>query len=296
MKSKVVVFGSTGLVGSRFIELNKEKYNFLAPTIEKLDILNLVQLTEFIEKSDASVIINFAAYTDVDKAEEESGNTEGIVYKINALAPKYLADICKNLNKYLIHISTDYIFPGTKSDGPYSEEDTPGAVNWYGQTKFLGEKNITESGVKYAIVRIEMPYSSHFDLKKDIARTFLEMLEQGKEINALTDQKVTPVFVDDIANALSLVIEKQPEGILHVVSADTTTPFEFAQTIAEVFGLDKSLVTPNKLAEYNLQKTVKRPQYSWLSAKKFENIFGTGILHTTKESLKFFKAQIDSLK
>lgn len=292
MKQKLLVFGGSGLVGSKFISLFQHKYEITSPEIDDLDILNKDQLLSFIKSQTAETVINYAAFTNVDKAEEERGDKNGLVYKLNALAVKDLCEICHETNKHLIHYSTDYVFDGTKSAKPYIEEDKPNPVNWYGETKYLGEKFILESGIRAAIIRISMPFSSKYDLKQDIVRFFLSELMLGKEIIAIDDQTVTPVLVDEAANALEKIIESQVTGIFHTVSSSSTTPFNLAKVIADKFGFDKNLITPIKFKDYNQTRLAKRLQYGWLSVEKFEKEFGTGILHNIEQGIDIFKQQI----
>lgn len=283
---KILVLGGSGLVGSRFIELNPD-YEIVAPSHSELDLLNIESLKAYLENSDAEIILNFAAFTNVDAAEEEKDNKEGNVYKLNVTLPKTLAQHSSSINKYLIHISTDYIFDGTKSS-PYTEDDTPNPVNWYGKTKMLGEDVVKESGANYLIVRPEMPYSSHFEKKLDIARIFVKMLKEGKEINGVSDQKITPVYVDSLVAGLQKLIEARANGIYHLASTDSTTPYDFALLIAEKFNLDKSLVKAVTFADYNQTRPAKRPQNSYLNVSKFESEFGKGILTTVRESIEEF--------
>lgn len=287
---KILILGGSGLVGSRFIEMTTE-YDIVAPSHEELDLLDFKKLETYLQEVDAEVVLNFAAFTNVDSAEEEKDDENGSVYKLNVAMPKFLAQTCTSLNKYLIHISTDYVFDGTKQT-PYTEEDLPNPVNWYGTTKMLGEDAVKESGANYLIVRPEMPYSSHFDKKLDIARIFVKMLKEGKEINGVSDQKITPTYVDTLVNGLFKLIEARATGIYHLASTDTTTPYDFAVMIAEKFGLNKGLIKAVPFEEYNKTRTAKRPQNSYLDVTKFETEFGEGILKTVEESVEEFKNKI----
>lgn len=278
------------MVGSRFLELAAD-YNTVAPTHEELDLLDFVHLESYLERSDADIVLNFAAFTNVDEVEKEKDDKDGLVYKLNVKFPKSLAQNCSALNKYLIHISTDYVFDGKKQT-PYNESDMPNPVNWYGTTKLLGEDEVRDVSPEFLVVRPEMPYSAHFDRKLDIARVFLKMLKEGKEINGVSDQKITPTFVDTLVYGLFRLIEAKPGGIYHLASTDTTTPYNFAMMIAEKFGLDKNLVKPVASEEYNKTRTAKRPQNSYLDVSKFEAEFGKGILKTVSESIDEFKRQI----
>lgn len=286
---KIVVFGGSGLVGSRFISLQKDNFEIASPPATGVNILNKDKILEYLKESGAEFVINFAAYTQVEKAEEEKGNTDGIVYKLNALGAKNLAEACKTLDKYLIHISTDYVFDGIKSESPYTEEDKPNPINWYGATKLFGEEFVLTSGCKGAIVRISMPFSPFYKEKPDIARFFLQELKSGRKIWAVEDQRITPTLVDDIVAALKIIIDNESLGLYHVSSRDSASPLEFAKTIVELFNLRYDLISSINFEDYNKKKKAKLLKYSWLNPAKFEKEFGDGILHTVEEGLVIFK-------
>lgn len=286
---KIFVLGGTGLVGSKFVELNSEYFDIKAPDSSQLDILNKDALEEAIQDFDPEAVINFVAFTQVEEAEDQKGDEQGLCFKLNVLGPRYLADICKKTSKHLVHISTEYVFNGTKEDVPYNEDDKPSPINWYGQTKYLGEKEVLEYGENSVIVRISMPYTDHYELKKDIARFFLEQLKSGKAIKAIEDQKITPTLVLDIANALKIIIDNKALGIYHISATDSVSPLEFAKTIAETFNLDYSLIEGIKLDKYNEQKKAKLLKYSWLNPAKFDKEFGSESLHTVEEDLIILK-------
>lgn len=290
---KILVFGGSGLVGSKFIDLNSNKFNIISPLVTEIDILNKDQISKAIEDSNPDSIINFAAFTDVEKAEEQQGNEEGLCFQINVQGAKNVAQAAKDADKYLIHISTEYVFDGLKEDSPYTEEDKPNPINWYGQTKFIGEQFVLETGGKAMILRISMPFSAYYELKKDVARFFLEQLKMSNQLKAVEDQRITPTLTGDIANALNVLLNNQTTGVCHVCSKDSVSPLEFAKTIAETFNLDYSLISSISLDEYNKNKNAKLLKYSWLNSAKFSQEFGDDILHTVKESLVIFKKEID---
>ncbi|OGE37402.1 hypothetical protein A3B45_03390 [Candidatus Daviesbacteria bacterium RIFCSPLOWO2_01_FULL_39_12] len=290
---KILAFGGNGLVGSRFINLHNQHLDIRSPNTDQVDILGKSETEDVVKSFQPDVVINFAAYTDVQEAEEQKGDQGGSCYQINVIGAKNVAEVCKEVGTYLIQISTDYVFDGQKEDAPYEEEDQPDPKNWYGQTKFWGEQEVLQSGCNFTLVRISMPFSAHHELKKDIARFFLEQLKNGHQIHAITDEKVTPVLVDDVANALHELIKKKSGGIYHVVSTSWTTPFEFANLIAKAFDLDQSLIKPISLDQYNQNKKAKILRYSWLDPTKFTSELGENILHTVEESVNLFKKQVD---
>jgi len=288
---KILALGGSGLVGSRFIDLYSDKFEITSPTHGELDILNANELSEIVKRTQPEVVVNFTGYTNVDEAEQEKDNLSGLAYKLNAMAVGNLAKICAENQTHLMHLSTDYVFDGTK-DSPYIETDKPNPLNWYGRTKRLGEEEILSINLDFTIARPEMPYASRFLKKSDIARTFLKMLEDKKEINAVSDQKITPIYVDDLVNALAMIVEKKPKGIYHLASTDHTTPYDLAIMIADKFNLSKENINPVLLSEYNQTRPAKRPQNSYLNVSKFETEFGKGILKTVAESVDEFKSML----
>lgn len=293
MKSKILVFGGSGLVGSKFIDLNSQIFDIKAPGTSDVDILNKDQIAKAVEDFNPDSIVNFAAYTQVEEAEEQKGNKEGICFQVNAIGAKNIAEVTKSFNKHLVHISTEYVFAGTKDDSPYVEEDSLHPINWYGQSKFVGEQFVLESGCRALVVRISMPFSSYYKFKTDIARFFLEQLRTGGQIKAVEDQRITPTLVNDIAYALRALLDNQTLGVYHISSKSPVTPLEFAQTLAEIFNLNYSLISSTTLAEFNKNKKAKLLKYSWLNPAKFEREFGDQILHIVEEGLIIFKQEID---
>lgn len=290
---KILIFGGSGMVGSKFISLYSKTFQINAPDLNETDILKRDQVSKVIEQFNPDSIINFAAFTNVEGAEEQKNDEQGLCYQINALGAKNVAQVAKDFDKYLIHISTEYVFDGTKEESPYIEEDKPNPINWYGQTKLIGEQFVLETGAKAGIVRIAMPFSAYYEFKKDIARFFLEQLKKGNQIKAVADQMITPTLVNDIEDALKVVLESQIVGIYHVSSKTSVTPLEFVKTVAETFHLNYSLISQVSFEEYNKNKKAKLLKYSWLNPAKFERQFGDEILHTVKEGLIIFKQEID---
>jgi len=288
---KVVVFGASGLVGSRFLDLHKDDFEIVAPEHNAVDFTNPQQVKELLEIEKPEVVLNCAAVTNVEGSEDEKDDKEGPTYKVNSQAVKELAETCRELKIHLIHISTEYVFDGTKA-GPYAEWDVPNPINWYGQTKYFAEEFIKQSEASYTIVRISMPFAAKFEAKKDIARTFLSRLQEKLEISAIADSEICPTFTDYIANALKVLIDKKPSGIYHCTSTDATTPFDFAGQIAKIFGLTTELIKETTIEEYGKNKKARLLKNSAMSSDKFIAEFGEGILNNLEDSLKEFEKQI----
>lgn len=293
-KPKVLIFGGAGLVGSKFIELNKKDFYINAPGILEIDILSKGDLKKVFADFAPEVVINFAAFTNVEEAEKEKGQKSGLCYQINVGGAKNVAEICKLFNAYLIHISTEYVFDGIKNNA-YNEEDKPNPINWYGQTKYFGEQAVLASNKASCIARISMPFSAKYTLKKDVARFFLEQLKNGIEINAIEDQEITPTLVDDIAKALGQIAKRRSKGIFHVCATTSTTPYKFAKLLAKNFNFNPLLIKPISLQEYNKKKIAKLLRESCLNSNKFNEEFGKNIMRSTEDEIVLFKSQVNKI-
>lgn len=297
---KILVAGSTGLVGSRFVEAARKNFSVLTlgrSNVDlKVNLLNKTEVLKAVQVSDADLVINFAAYTNVDGAEEEKGDKEGEVYALNALLPLWLAQSCQSSGKIFFHISTDYVFDGKKGDSPYTEENIPRPVNsWYAKTKYYGEENILKSSGNNAIARISYPYSGAYKQKLDIARVVVEKLKNKEPYFGIKDQKIKPTSVDDIAKAVIFLLNKNATGIYHVAgnySPKTyVTPYQFAQKIARVMNLDISLIKGVSFQDLSKKRIAPRPQHTWLSTNKIESL-GFQITNID-EALKRFSNQLN---
>ena len=289
---KILILGSQGMVGSRFIDMLRGKFSFQAPSQDDLDITKVDDLRSYIDRNIPDLIINFSAFTNVKESQDQENDKTGLVYMINAKAVSDLSDIALKSNIKLIQISTEYVFDGSKSDSPYTEEDKPNPKNWYGKTKYYGEEFIRMSGCKFLIVRISMPFCASFNLKKDLVRTFIEKLKNKNEIHAVTDSKITPISIDDLVYSLEVLINADKSGIYHIVPPDYTTPYDFVNLIADEFNLDKSNIFETTFNEYTKEGNKLLLQYSWLSSKKFREEFETLNLKSIAESIKILKDHI----
>ena len=161
----------------------------------------------------ADVVVNLAAWADVDGAEAERGDTSGRVYALNASYPARLASLCAEFNKHLVHVSTDYVFGGAQAARPYTEADPTQPLCWYAETKLLGEQGVLDSGASACVARIEMPFSAQDYPKRDFARICQIRLESGEPIMGVTDQRITPVFLDDAVAGLRALAEARTTGV-----------------------------------------------------------------------------------
>ncbi len=252
-KPQIIGLGLNGLVGSRITELLKDNYDFVSLSRSTgVDITDAQSLTTLKNYKDAKFVLQFSAKTDVDACEKDKAlGEEGEAWKINVEGTRSVAEICRELGKKIIYISTDFVFDGEKEKGDsYGEEDIPNPINWYSKTKYEGEKRVEESGAPYIILRLAFPYRAGFEFKKDFVRGIADSLNNGNEVKAITDQIFCPTLIDDIAVVLDALIKNDAMGIYHAVGDEALTPFEASLKIAENFGLDTSLITETTREEF----------------------------------------------
>jgi dTDP-4-dehydrorhamnose reductase len=275
MKGLILVTGSKGLVGSRFIELSPRK-NFLhLPTEVELDITDTKDIKEIIKNYNFTSIINFAAFTDVTKSEEERDNKDGLCWQVNVEGVKNLVDSINPNKIHFIQISTDMVFSGEESNpGPYNEyeeaEKDSTKLTWYGYTKAEAERYIIEHlGDKATIVRICNPVRASFPDKLDYARKPLKLFDEGKLYPLFSDQTVSITYIDEVAYALEKIVSLNVTGVLHVSSPDTTTPFEFVSYLIEKARGKSGVVQSTRIDKYIQTNTSFRyPKKGGLSILK----------------------------
>lgn len=255
-KTQLLGTGLTGLVGSKFVELYDDTYEFTNLDLATgVDITHADQVMNAVTKHPAKVLVHFAAFTDVSKAHQEKGDKSGIVYKVNVLGTQNIVEAVKKSGKRLIHISTAYVFDGEK-EGLYTEEDKINPIEWYGQTKAWAEEVVASSGIDNAILRIDQPYRQDDFSKLDILHRIKKGLEEGKLPPMFTDHTFTATKIEEFAKILDFVIQHQIAGIFHATTDPVTTDYEFAQKIKEQFNL-KGEIKKGSLTEY--LKTTNRP-------------------------------------
>jgi dTDP-4-dehydrorhamnose reductase len=238
---KYLVTGSAGLVGSRFVDLEgKEK--LLTPSIDELDILDVEKVRNYFEENKVKfeVVVNFAGYTNMDEAESQRGDREGLSWKLNVEGAENLAKVCHEFDKFLIHISTDFIFPGEESaPGPYSEDAKPpeklsDTVTWYGWTKLEGERRVMEVNPGAAILRIAYPYyAAPYGEKMDFAKKIVNLYEEGKLYPLFEDQVFSTLYVDDLVEVIDKLAEKRLPGIFHAVNDGQASYWGFGSYLIE---------------------------------------------------------------
>ncbi|WP_405565661.1 SDR family oxidoreductase [Polaribacter sp. Asnod6-C07] len=265
--NKVIITGSNGLLGQSLLKLllqDKENYEVFGFskgknrsgredfTYVSIDITNKENLKNTIIEIKPDFIINTAAMTQVDACENDKKACD----LLNITVVKWLTEVSIKINAHLIHLSTDFIFDGKK--GYYKETDTPNPLSYYGLSKLKSEEVLLDSNINYTILRTILVYGKVFDMSRsNIVLWVISMLKQGKEITIVDDQFRMPTYVDDLALACKISMDKKAKGIFHISSNKLLSVFEIAQQIAEVFNLDKSLIKP--ITTLTLNQTAPRP-------------------------------------
>jgi dTDP-4-dehydrorhamnose reductase len=295
--NKILVTGATGLVGSRFVELHKNKEELLCPTEKELDITKEKDVKKYISKQKPKSLIHFAAYTDVGSAEAQRGDKSGTCWKINVDGTENLLKAAKAKGTHFVFVSTDMVFSGSQSDpGPYAEshkpEADPNKLTWYGHTKSQAEKLVHKYfGAKTTILRLIYPVRSHFNGKSDYLRRPLKLYNQSKLYPLFTDQQVSISFIDEIVLALEIILKKRRYGVFHASSVDLTTPHHLIHKLVTELGKDASIIRKTTLTSFlkEVNNPVRYPRYGGLlvdNTQKNLNIKFSSIDQIIKKLIK----------
>ncbi len=256
-KIKVAATGLDGLVGTRVRELLSESCEFVSLPEDQLDITDRDKTLSIIGSADFDVFLHLAAFTNVDAAEEK----KDIAWKVNVEGTRNVYDAVAHLGKKIIYISTGFVFDG--ENPPYYEDSPTHPISYYGETKLEGEKIVKDKGL---IVRIDYPYGSHVEYKKDLVESLIDILKEKKPLQGIEDQIMTPTYIDDIAHSLAYLIHHFTPQTYHIVGSDSLSGLEIIHTIGKVFGLDTSYVTPTTYDSFYHGKAA-RPQKSIMKSK-----------------------------
>lgn len=279
---KILITGANGLLGQKLVALisANKNYQLLATArgadrlgsdgsyqYAEMDITKAEEVDRIISSFNPDYIIHTAAMTNVDQCETDK---EGCVL-LNVTATQYLVNAAKKVNAFFLHLSTDFIFDGTK--GPLTEEDIPNPISFYGQSKLDAEKIVMNSQLRWAIARTVLVYG----IVKDMSRTNIVLwvkksLEDKKTINVVDDQWRTPTLAEDLAMGCFLIVEKNATGIFNISGKDLLTPYEMANQTADFFKLDKSYI--NKADSTTFTQPAKRPPRTGFVIEKAKKVLG----------------------
>lgn len=237
---------------------------------QQLDITNQLAVNQFVAQNQVDGIINCAAYTAVDKAESD----KQMATALNTEAPAYLAAAIEKRGGWMIHISTDYVFNGTKHT-PYLETDTPCPESVYGSTKLAGEFGVQKFCQKSMIIRTAWLYSPYGN---NFVKTMLRLGKERQQLGVVVDQIGTPTYAHDLAQAITTIIEKgiQP-GIFNFTDEGVCSWYDFACAIHHLAGIDSCKVNPIRTEDY--PTPAHRPHFSVLDKSKIKQTFGIDIPH-----------------
>lgn len=295
--SKILITGANGLLGQKTVRtfVNETGHELVLTDIQleasdptgfeyqPLDITKKEDVKSIIRRYSPNVIINTAAYTNVDGCETE----KELSWRVNVDAVKHFIIASRTCNAKIVHISTDYVFDGKL--GNYDESSKPNPLSYYGKGKLASENALITSGVPMAIVRPMIIYGTGKKLRLNFALWLIEMLKNGKPVNIVDDQFGQPTIVDDIALGLLRIVEREKTGIYHISGSEYLSRYDFALKLAEVFGFDKKLINPVKTSE--LQQAAPRPMNSSFILLKAETELGLKTLNVT-EGIYFLKTQL----
>ena len=256
--NNILVTGSTGQLGSDVVkELLKRGYSTLSPNRSELNLCSEDNIRNYILNSNCEAIVHCAAYTQVDKAEDE----KDLCIKINATATKHIVKCAKILDIPMIYISTDYVFDGTK-DGEYTENDETNPINIYGESKLAGEKYVQEILDKYYIVRTSWVFNIN---GKNFIETMLRLSKANNQLSIVNDQIGSPTYTRDLSRLLVDMLETSKYGLYHATNEGYCSWYEFADTIFKLanINIDIKAINSNEYAS-----RAKRPLNSKLSKDK----------------------------
>lgn len=280
----ILITGARGQLGSSLRQLGSvSPNNYLATDVAELDITDAGAVLQTVKEQRIDVIVNCAAYTNVEKAEEDEPTADLLNHK----AAAYLAAAAKETGATLIHVSTDYVFDGT-AHLPYTEDAPTAPLGVYGRTKLAGERAVAESGCKYLTFRTAWLYSEYGN---NFLKTMLRLTAEKERLNVVFDQAGTPTYAGDLAMTIFSIVEggyfAGNEGLYHFSNEGVASWYDFAAEIAAAAGHDKCRIRPCRTAEFPTKAA--RPAYSVLDKSKIKETFGLEIPHWRESMLYCLK-------
>ena len=305
---RIILTGASGLIGSRFEELMFEKHEIIPlSSTNGIDITDKDSIENFLRDKEADVVIHLAAKTDVDGCETDKaedlnalGISEGqamqvkmddidaspwqgksTAFAINSVGTKNLYNVAQLRGWKFVYISTDFVFSGNEDN--YTEESEASPVDWYGMTKWLGEQ-VVNTG-KDLIVRLSFPYGYQSPVKKDVVWKLHDFLGQKDEVSLISDQIITPTFIDDIVYGLEFLLQQKVFGIIHLTGSSSLSPFDIGTKIKETFGFSTT-INESRLADV----------YAGKAARPFQSIMKNDKLRTLSFVPKTFDEGLALIK
>lgn len=259
---KILVTGARGMLGSDLVQQLSGRHQVIAVDVEDVDVRK-EEMAAFVEQERPGFVFHLAAYTRVDRAEDE---TE-LAAAINVGGTRNVVNGCKSMNIPLLFVSTDYVFDG-KRTVPYVETDDPNPMNAYGNTKREAEKIIIDELSRWFIIRTGWLFGTH---GKNFVDTIIQLAGERDHLEVVDDQQGTPTYTKDLAHALELFIEDQGYGTYHIANKGNCTWFDFANEIVSLIG---AAVAVRPVSSEKMGRPARRPAYSVLDTGLFEDHFG----------------------
>ena len=282
---KIIILGKGGQLASELESLKSYDQNWSFLSIGELNICDKDAVSTYFKSNPCDVVVNCAAYTAVDKAEEEIE----ACYNVNLIGVENLLESIKFNNSKLIHISSDYVFDGNKPT-PYSEKDPGSPVEVYGKSKLAGEKVINDSKVKSIIIRTSWLYSNY---GHNFVKTMLKIGKERENIGVVADQFGSPTFAYDLAKTIIKIVEDKKYtwsigDVFHYSNEGSCTWHEFALEIFKISNID---VNVKKLTTDEFPTKAKRPKYSLLDKSKIKDVFGIDVPHWKNSLMKMLEKE-----
>lgn len=268
----ILITGANGQLGNemRLLSLENNQYNYFFTDVQELDICDEQAIQRFVTENQIDVIVNCAAYTAVDKAEDNID----LCRKLNAVAPGYLAKAAESRGAAMIQISTDYVFDGSNHI-PYTEEEPTCPASVYGNTKLEGEQNVMNNCSKAIVIRTAWLYST---FGNNFVKTMIRLGKERETLGVIFDQIGTPTYARDLAKAIYAAINKGiVSGIYHFSDEGVCSWYDFTLAIHRLAGINTCKVSPLHTADYPAKAA--RPHYSVLDKTKIKKTFDIEIPH-----------------
>ncbi len=280
---KILLTGSKGMLAKEFVSecRNRKDYTIIAPDEEECDIADISSIKNAVKNINPKVLINCAAYTDVDACESNKEKA----FSINGEGVKNLVQVCSENGILLVHFSTDFVFDG-KKESPYTEEDKPNPLSIYGASKLLGEKNLLNSDIRFFLIRTSWMYGKGNNFVKAVTNKASDQ----SEISVVDDQVGNPTWTRDIVDITLRLLETEQYGIYNYSNEGDCSWYEFACEIIKILRnsgnkFRNTKVIPIKSAQ--LKRAAKRPAYSALSKTKIKTVIDVKIPHWRKSLERF---------
>lgn len=295
---KIIVTGSNGLIGTRLMSDLADQFSLvgfdysnpdLPVDITKIDSLKVA----FEKHQDAVAVVHLAAYTDVSGAFLQSGDKNASAYQINVLGTQNVASCAKEFGQQLVHMSTAYVFSGDKNS-PYTEEDDPSPIEWYGKTKAEAEELLVDVGGDYTILRIDQPFRNDSFSKLDTLHRVIKGIKDATLYPQFTNHYFGPTYIPDLVQVIGEVIRQRITGLYHASQGESWSDFEFAVAVNRILGLGGE-IKAGDLDEY--LKTTNRPyqRSTALSCERLRQKLTDFKWKTVEEAIALSKTGVDAL-